>query len=175
MKTEDKKRIIDHLMNHSVHRAGIVYDFIAVCSSMMNISQEFEPGVSVTVVEMNAVLQIAEHPGITAGQLCRKWKRTRSALAQLLKKLEQKGLIYKEKSEKHDKIMLLYPTVEGIKLRNRVVQNETNDTTHLFSSLIDMGCSPEELEGFYKVMDCYTALLLQHPEMGWYNLIGENK
>ena len=76
----------------STHRPGLVYDFVTVCSSMNAIPKQYAPGVTLTMTEASTVEEIAEHPGVTAAQLCKKWNRTRGALSQLVKKLEQKGL-----------------------------------------------------------------------------------
>ena len=173
MQKQDRMEFMEHLLHQTNHRFGIVYDFVTVCSSMMNISHEFLPGISLTIVEMNAVVQIADHPGITATDLCKKWNRTRGAISQILKKVEEKNLIYRMSRESNDKCKLLYPTETGILLRDRAKKNELEDNTRIFSELLYMNCSPQELEHFYKVIDIYTKIILQHPEMMWNHLMDD--
>ena len=155
---EEMKSIIDHLVHHSAYRIGMVYDFTTVCNAMANRPREYEQGISLTMVEVRIVMEIAEKPGITASELCRNSKRTRSAMSQIVKKLKQKDLIYGEISDEHQKRMLLYPTMEGMKLR-------------VFTRLIEKGCTVEELESFYKVMNIYTNLMIEEPKTGWDYLI----
>lgn len=168
---EEMKSIIDHLVHHSAYRIGMVFDFTTVCNAMANRPREYEPGLFLTIVEVRIVLEIAENPGITASELCKKSKRTRSAMSQVVKKLKQKNLIYGETSDEHQKKMLLYPTVEGMKLRNHIVRNKEGDKNRVFTRLIEKGCSLEELESFYKVMRIYTNLMIEEPRTGWDYLI----
>jgi DNA-binding MarR family transcriptional regulator len=170
---QEKKDAINHLMHHSNHRFGIVYDFITICSAFLTIPQKYDAGIEITVVEMNVLYAIYAEPGVTATQLCKKWNRTRSAISQILKKLREKDMIYQTKLEGHEKVMQLYLTADGIGFITQVIANEHNDTTHLFSSLLDYGCTGPELETFYKVMDVYTSVMRDSPELGWNNLIVE--
>lgn len=164
---EEMKSIIDHLVHHSAYRIGMVYDFTTVCNAMANRPREYEQGIFLTMVEVRIVMEIAEKPGITASELCRNSKRTRSAMSQIVKKLKQKDLIYGEISDEHQKRMLLYPTMEGMKLRNHIVRNKEGDKNRVFTRLIEKGCTVEELESFYKVMNIYTNLMIEEPKTGW--------
>lgn len=172
MATEEEiKLIIDHLVHHSVYRIGMVYDFTTVCNAMANRPREYEPGLFLTMVEVRIVLEIAQKPGITASELCKTSKRTRSAMSQIVKKLKQKNMVYGEASNEHQKRMLLYPTEEGMKLRNHIVRNKEEDKNRVFTRLIEKGCSVKELESFYKVMDIYMNLMIEEPKTGWDYLI----
>ena len=62
---EEMKSIIDHLVHHSAYRIGMVYDFTTVCNAMANRPREYEQGISLTMVEVRIVMEIAEKPGIT--------------------------------------------------------------------------------------------------------------
>lgn len=171
VREEEKAEIIDRLVHHSMYSLGMVFDFVTVCNAMANISREYVPGIYLTMVEVRIVLEIAEHPGTTAAELCKKSKRTRSAVSQLIKKLKQKGLVYSETSKVHQKVLLLYPTVEGMKLRNHIRQGKEQDRNRVFTRLIERGCSGQELEAFYKVMRIYTQLMIEEPTTGWDYLI----
>ena len=39
---------------------------------------------------------------------------------------------------------------------------------------MEMGCSIEDLSGFYKVVECYTQVLLHNPDIQWVNMVQEN-
>ena len=157
----------------STHRPGLVYDFVTVCSSMNAIPKQYAPGITLTMTEASTVEEIAEHPGVTAAQLCKKWNRTRGALSQLVKKLEQKGFICREKCEDHDHMQLLYPTVKGMQLRQVMEDNEGEYHAMLYQELMDRGCTKEEMEAFYKVMGHYTDALQARPDLRWNNIVPE--
>lgn len=172
MSEQEKKRIITQLMYHSAHRVGIVYDFASLCSGMMSVSRMYKNGCELTVTEVNYILSIVETPGITSAELCRKWNRTRGAVSQILKKLEQKNLIYREKQVDSDGNGIgLYTTQEGFRIAMEVIANEREDSNRLFHTLLDKGCTKEELEGFYRVMDVYISILQNDEAGSWVELL----
>ncbi|WP_367924897.1 MarR family winged helix-turn-helix transcriptional regulator [uncultured Ruthenibacterium sp.] len=167
----NKEEKIEEMVYHSAHRPGLVYDFVTVCSSMNGIPKAYSPELTLTMTEASTVEEIAEHPGVTAAQLCKKWNRTRGALSQLLKKLEQKGFICREKCEDNDRMQLLYPTVKGMQLHRMMEVNEKKYHVELFSELLERGCSREEIEAFYKVMAGYTDVLQARQDLRWNNIL----
>ncbi len=169
----DMEEAMDYLMYHSHYRVGMVYDFVMVCSAMINIPKEYEPGIMLTIVEASIVMEVVKNPGITAAQLSRKWKRTRSALSQSIKKLKQKGMIETCPSPENQKRILLYPTDAGVRLWKRIVKNKEEDKNSIIERLLKNGCTLEELDTFYRVMDIYTETALQQPSGGWQDLIPE--
>ena len=169
----DMREVMDYLLYHSNYRVGMVYDFVMVCSAMINIPKEYEPGIMLTIVEASIVMEVVRSPGITAAQLSRKWKRTRSALSQSIKKLKQKGMIETQPSPENQKKILLYPTEAGTRLWERIVKNKEKDKNSIIEHLLKNGCTLEELNTFYRVMDIYTQTALQQPSGGWQDLIPE--
>lgn len=170
MDNKKKKQIINQLMHHSAHRVGIVYDFTILCSCMMGTGKPYGDNQLLTVTEVNIILEIMRHPGVTSAQLCRKWNRTRGAISQLIKKLESKDLIYKDKESSKREIGL-YVTPEGYQIGAEVAANECADSNQLFSALLERGCTQQELEAFYKVMDCYISVLQEGKSGIWRELL----
>ena len=162
---------IEELVYHSSHRPGLVYDFVTVCSSMNAIPKAFSAELTLTMTEASTVEEIAEHPGVTAAQLCKKWDRTRGALSQLLKKLEKKGFICREKCEDNDRMQLLYPTVKGMQLHHMMEENEKKYHKELTGELLARGCTRKEIEAFYKVMSSYTDVLQARQDLRWNNIL----
>ena len=182
MNEQEKKRIINHLMHHSAHRGGIVYDFAMLCSGMMSAGCPYGDGQTLTMTEVSVILEIMHHPGVTAAQLCKKWNRTRGAVSQLLKKLEQKELIYREKKRQKEKDadaeergVGLYTTSAGFRIAAEVISNEREDSSRLFSTLLERNCTQQELEAFYKVMDCYIGILQEGKAGNWHELLPQTK
>lgn len=178
MNGQEKKRIINHLMHHSAHRVGIVYDFAMLCSGMMSAGCPYGDGQTLTMTEVSVILEIMHHPGVTSVQLCKKWNRTRGAVSQLLKKLEQKDLIYRDKRKEKgtdERGIGLYTTSAGFRVAAEVISNEREDSSRLFSTLLDRGCSQQELEAFYKVMDCYIGILQEGKAGNWRELLPQTK
>lgn len=157
---------IHQLLEEVGHKTGYVYDFITVTTGMLNAIRQNANGVELTIVEVRTIMMIQENPGITATQLCHNWNRSRGAISQILKKIEQKGFIYRKKSWDNDKVFQLYPTEAGVQVVNAFVEEDSRDTTNLIRSLLET-CTVEELRAFYKVINCYRQLLLEKPESRW--------
>ena len=64
-------------------------------------------------VETHTLAIIGNHPGINASMIAKELKKTLSASSQILKKLEQKGLISRTKNPHNNREYNLYLTVGG--------------------------------------------------------------
>lgn len=77
---------------------------------------DYGTGELYTATEVHLVTRIEEYPGITAKQVAEATCRTKSAVSQMLTKLEAKGLVYREKDPQNGRQQLLYVTPKGKKL-----------------------------------------------------------
>lgn len=160
---------INQVLRNINHRTGSLYDFIMVAGGMLNTVRMKANGTELTMTEIRTIMMIEEYPGITATQLCHDWNRSRGAVSQILKKIEKKGFIYKEKSEDNDRIFHLYVTDQGMEVVHEFVAEDFKDATNLTRSLLET-CTEDELRAFYKVIDCYRQVLLDRPESRWRSL-----
>ena len=69
-----------------------------------------------TSTEVHMVTRIEENPGITASRIAEDTLRTKSAVSQMIAKLEAKGLVYREKDPNNGKQNFLYVTEKGSQL-----------------------------------------------------------
>ena len=70
-------------------------------------------GEEYTSVEVHTLKHIADNPGITLTELARDYAKTKGAISQIVKKIETKGLIYREPAPEHDNKYFLYITEKG--------------------------------------------------------------
>lgn len=77
---------------------------------------DYGTGAVYTATEVHTLKHIADCPGITVTQLACDYGRTKGAISQMLKKLEEKGLIFREVDPKNDNIAHVYPTPKGERL-----------------------------------------------------------
>jgi len=75
--------------------------------------QDYGTGELYSSAEVHMVTRIEENPGITATKIAEATYRTKSAVSQMLSKLETKGLILREKDPCNGKQQLLYVTPKG--------------------------------------------------------------
>lgn len=75
--------------------------------------RDYGTGELYTPTEVHMVTRIEENPGITATKIAEDTFRTKSAVSQMLSKLEAKGLICREKDPNNGKQFFLYATPKG--------------------------------------------------------------
>ena len=78
--------------------------------------RDYGTGELYSSAEVHMVTRIEETPGITASKIAEATFRTKSAVSQMLSKLEAKGLILREKDPNNGKQQLLYVTPKGKEL-----------------------------------------------------------
>lgn len=166
MNQELKPDAINQVLRKINHQTGDLFDFVMVVSGMIGAIRMEANGTELTMMEIRTIMMIGEHPGITATQMCGYWNRSRGAVSQILKKVEGKGFIYKEKSQTDEKVYHLYATDQGMQVIYNFVANDFEDTTNIIGSLLKT-CTVEELRAFYRVMNCYREALTNDPKSRW--------
>ncbi len=80
-----------------------------------------------TSVEVHTVTHVEDNPGITVTQIAEDTLRTKSAVSQMVSKLEGKGLLRREQDAQNAKLQRLYVTEKGLELsRCHKLYDETN-------------------------------------------------
>lgn len=77
---------------------------------------DYGTGELYTSTEAHTVTLIEDNPGITVTQIAVDTFRTKSAVSQMVSKLEAKGLIRREQNPRNAKQQLLYVTEKGLEL-----------------------------------------------------------
>ena len=77
---------------------------------------DYGTGELYTPAEVHIVTRIELNPGITVTQIAEATMRTKSAVSQMVAKLEAKGLVRREKDPNNAKQQLLYVTPKGLEL-----------------------------------------------------------
>lgn len=103
---------------------------------------DYGTGELYTSVEAHTVTHIEDHPGITVTQIAKDTFRTKSAVSQIVSKLEAKGLLRRERDPKNARQQLLYVTEKGLKLsRCHKIYDEKHVPQEDFISLFGPGGS----------------------------------
>ncbi len=149
------KEEIDKVYAHLSSRIDKLYQFILTYSDYIGKPRDYGTGLLVSMVEVHILTLIEDHPGITISDLAKKWRRTKSAISQNVKKLEAKGLVHRVRDGDNAKVFHLYPTNEGVRLSTA---HKLYDNVAILQAHNDLlrTCTPEELDAFYKVLDAYS-------------------
>lgn len=155
MEKEDKSI---GLFNELYERARSLYNFAAMMSihSRHTDCSRIDPDLSMT--EVHTLVDIMENPGIRVTDLGRMNKKTRGAVSQLVTKLENKGYITKKVSDVHGKFLELYLTEAGQRIAREHEEFDVKALTATLNQLLEK-CSIDEINHFYKVLNCYNEIL----------------
>ena len=74
-------------------RTDLIFDFVSTYYERTNISRDYGTGESYSMTEVHMLTRIADHPGITVTELSQRGNRTKSAISQVVKRLEEKGFL----------------------------------------------------------------------------------
>lgn len=157
---EKENITIDVLINDLNNRANIVYKHNWLFSEQTLRLGDYGTGELITMVEVHTLTSIAKNEGITISELAKINNRTKGAISQLIKKLEKRGLIFKNKKENNGKNVHLFLTERG---RVTSLSHEAYDrmeVTHITNELLKY-CTMEEINHFYKVME-YRNRIMEH-------------
>ena len=158
MMPEYNATTVDNLFSQLNEKANAVYKFVLLYTSYMSEQHNYGVGQPINMVEVHTLTAIEENPGITISQLANMWRRTNSALSQTATKLEQKGYIDRRKNPKHARNVELYATKAGQELSAAHKAYDALNVTQTLHELTQF-CSSQEIDSFFRVLDCYIHLL----------------
>ncbi len=108
-------------------------------------------------VEVHMASYIADNPGISATTVARDWNRTKGAVSQIIKKLEEKGVICREKEQGNDKTICLYVTEKGARLDELHREYDTRNYER-FLDVLENYFSEEDIQKTFAVLDAWIEL-----------------
>lgn len=86
--------------------------------------------------EVHLISHIADKPGITVTEIARNLERTKGAISQVLKKLEDRGLIYRQRAPKDNKKEYVFLTEKGLALDQAHRAFDNYHSTHMLEKLL---------------------------------------
>lgn len=115
---------------------------------------DYGTGETFTSVELHTLKYIADHPGINAAQIADDFGRTKGAISQLLKKLEQKGLLIKTPSPEADNRQLLELSAHGKEV-NEVHKRYDADHFGESMAIVRNEYSDEQIDRAFDILTCW--------------------
>lgn len=106
---------------------------------------------NISATEANILVFIAEEPGITPSELSEIWGSTSGAIAQMLKKLESKNYIRREKHKGNAKSVHIYVTEQGQEVFKEHTHFCKERSIELTKKLEDM-CTIEDSTTFFRIL-----------------------
>ena len=145
----------------SYDRADLLIDFVSTYYDHMNTVRDYGTGEKFTMTEVHMVSRIGDNPGITVTELARQGKRTKGAISQIVKKLEEKGLVVKEKQAGYGCRTLLFLSPKGRELNECHKRFDREQGGVVYGQLLQEQ-GEEAMQRFFQVMaSWYEKLSLQ--------------
>lgn len=140
------------------HTVGCVIRFTLMFNGFMMRKRSYGGGEKLTLVELMLLLTISESEGIFAMEIAKKWRKTKGAISQILKKLETKGLIDKQRDSHDAKMYGLFLTERGRQIIEEFDQQDTVESPVILEKMREE-FTEEQINNFYCVMRKYTEIL----------------
>lgn len=132
-------------------KADIIYRHSILLGDYAATPRDYGIGYLMSEIEIHTLGYICNRKGITVTQLAADNCRTKSAVSQLIKKLESKGLIERRKKAGNKKTTFLYCTEEGKRICSLHRAYDRTKMMDMIHNLLQ-NCTMDEIESFYKVM-----------------------
>lgn len=142
------------------HTVGCVIRFTLMFNGFMMRKRSYGGGEKLTLVELMLLLTISESEGIFATEIAKKWRKTKGAISQILKKLETKGLIDKQRDSHDAKMYGLFLTERGRQIIEEFDQQDTVESPVILEKMREE-FTEEQINNFYRVMRKYTEILTE--------------
>lgn len=120
-----------------------------------NIPIDYGTGDKYTAVEAHMLKYIIDHPGKTVTELSLDWDKTKAAISQMAKKLENKGLICKKPASDSFKKQLYFATPKGLELNQKHLEYDSVVFAKTLEPLKDV-CTEEEINLCFHVLEEYN-------------------
>ncbi len=146
----------DHKVYSNVEAADIIHQ-VANLYISTKIPQDYGTGEKYTSVEVHTLKHIADNPGITVTELARDNGKTKGAISQILKKIEEKGLIFREPAFENNNKSYLYLTEKGAELDRTHRQYDEGRFGESMDQVRAL-FTDEEINGTFRVLETWLAV-----------------
>ena len=140
------------------NKSKLIYQFIALQNEYANEPREYGLDGTISMSEVTILISIEENPGITTTELAGMHRKTKAALSQTVKKLEQRGLVYRTRCPIDGKRVLLHINEAGMKITTAHRQYDLNNLRNTLDQLMEHA-TVEEVDAFFKVMELYINII----------------
>lgn len=141
-------------------RPGRMIQLASLLNRYASKPKDFGDGDYITLIEIGILVYISSFPGVTNSTLCEQFGRTKGAISQLIRKLEDKGYIQRSPNPEDAKSFLFYPSLKGMRLIQKINEKDMNDSNGTLLRLLQI-CSLEDIQTFFRMVDIYITILIK--------------
>ncbi|UQZ90597.1 hypothetical protein C4J81_15840 [Deltaproteobacteria bacterium Smac51] len=154
----DKSHSISTVHQIFNEKSQLIYRFVALHNNYYNLPKDCGSGIFLTAVEISTLKSIEDSPGITITELALADGKTKGAVSQVVKKLEQRGYLFRKRCPVDGKRALLHVSEEGKRLSLLHKKHSLNDMKSTLDRLLER-CEVGEVDAFFRVIEVYVGTL----------------
>ena len=145
-----KNNDINNMISDIDEKVNIIFRHQMLMSEYQAIPRDYDLGYFMNEIEVHSINFIHDNPGITAKEICKLTYRTKGTISSMLSKLEIEGCIEQQKNPTNRRERLLFLTEKGEHIYQ---QHKSYDRKVTCDYLMEIAkyCTPEEINGFFKV------------------------
>lgn len=156
-KTIERYKKLDSIMQP-------MYDLILSYSKYFSVGKDYGTGIELTMIEAHILQDIMSVENQTASALADKWKRTRSAISQIISKLESKQLVERSVNPEDRKSYHLSLTELGEQTALAHSRYDNVDIVKTHKKLFKK-FTPVEMAAFFAICESYHEILEQNQDL----------
>lgn len=145
----------DNLFSNLDHKIDTAFRNQLIMAIYQSIPRNYGQHVMLTEIEMHSLGYIQQEPGITAKKLGEIMYRTKGTISSIISRLEKEGFLTQEVNPANRREHRLYLTVKGNDACNQHISFDRQKTSE-FIIYLSQYCTPEEIDGFFKVLQYRT-------------------
>lgn len=151
-----------------LRKSNLIQDYVTRQADRNNRRKDYGTGELYTAVEAHLLLRIYQSPGTTVTALAKSTERTKSAISQIVKKLERYGLINRAPQNNGKRRGALWVTPKGKQLCLAHIKYDSERTDRFFKEVAQYFTS-EQMDAFFKIMEVHFLLLSSEDGVKWIN------
>lgn len=145
----------DHLLSNLDAKIDTAFRNQLIMAIYQSIPRKYGQHIMLTEIEMHALGYIQNAPGITAKKLGEMMYRTKGTISSIINRLEKEGFLTQTINPINRREHQLYLTDKGADACNQHISFDRQKTSE-FIIYLSQYCTPEEIDGFFKVLHYRT-------------------
>lgn len=146
---------IDALLDDLDEKIDIAFRNQLIMAIYQSIPRKYSEDLTLTEIEMHALGYIQKTPGITAKRLGELMYRTKGTISSIVNRLAENGFLEQKINPDNRRERCLYLTPKGNAACVQHIAFDRKKTSE-FIIYLSQYCSPEEIDGFFKVLKYRT-------------------
>lgn len=139
-------------------KSDLISRFVSLQNDYYDIPRDYGDGTFLTAVELHTLKNIEDNPGITVTEMAEQGFRTKGAISQIVKKLENRGYLFRKRCPVDGKRVLLHVNEEGQRISSIYKKCSADDLKHMLDLLMKK-CDAAEIDAFFSVISTYVEVL----------------